>query len=140
MKRYVYLMERNPSILSWIIGFFGGRREIKIGVAKNAEERELHVDSGIPGRVVVIDKYLIREATKTEAELHKKFRKHRFTVREGKRGSGKTEFFRLTNSQIQEIREILRERKVINLWLELGVMLIIFFLSMIVFFSIEISS
>ena len=107
MKREVYLMERNPSVWKEI---FCLRREIKIGVAKNTQQRHNHVDDGIPGKVVVLKTYLVEEATTVEAHLHVLFKAHRFTVKGAKRGSGKTEFFRLTSNQIRQAERILEQK------------------------------
>lgn len=106
--RYVYLMERVSSRTTKSL--LQGRREIKIGIAKNVNQRNRTVDLGIPGRVVILDKYKIKKASRVESELHKLFEKHNFTVRGAKEGSGGTEFFRLTNSQIRQARRILRKR------------------------------
>lgn len=111
MRRYVYLMERNPSLWKEL---FGMKREIKIGVAKSAKDRLQDVNAGIPGDVVLLEKYLVEEATKVEAHLHQIFKNQRYTVRGAKSGSGKTEFFKLNNQQVRQAKEILEQKQEVS--------------------------
>lgn len=108
MRRKVYLMERKTN--RTCISILKGKREIKIGIAKNSEERHKSVNSGIPGRVVVIAEYSISRASTVEAELHRKYKSKNFTVKNAKSGSGSTEFFRLTTSEVGEIKRYLKKK------------------------------
>lgn len=108
MRRKVYLMERTSN-RTWK-SIFSGRREIKIGIAKNSNERHQSVDNGIPGRVVVLASYSINRASTIEAELHKKYKSKNFVVKNAKRGAGATEFFRLSNYEIRQIKNFLSEK------------------------------
>jgi len=107
--RYVYLMER-VSNRDWTT-IRQGRREIKIGIAKDTNQRNKTVDIGIPGKVVILDQYKVEKASQVETELHRIFKSHNFTVKGAKSGSGKTEFFRLTNGQIRQAKSVLRKRQ-----------------------------
>lgn len=115
MTRNIYLMERDPSVLRWFLAFFFKVRQIKIGVAKNSRQREKQVDSGIKGKVVFLTEYEVEAATRTESHIHKIYKADSFKPRVNKRGSGETEFFKLSNSQIQEIKSILSKRSTKNL-------------------------
>lgn len=108
LKRYVYLMERKTN-RTWKT-IFTGKREIKIGVSKNTQQRHQTVDNGIPGRVVILEEYIVNRASTVEAELHRKYKSDNFTVKNAKRGAGSTEFFRLTDSEIREIKRFLRKK------------------------------
>lgn len=111
LTRQVYLMELNPNFIKNLFSFFGlCDRQIKIGIAKNTKQRHEDVDAGIKGKVVVLNTYLIDSASRVEADLHKQYKKHRFTAR-GAKGSGKTEFFNLTTKQINDIRRTLRKKE-----------------------------
>jgi len=108
MRRSVYLMERKTN-RTWR-SILTGKREIKIGIAKNSEERHQSVDNGIPGRVVIIAEYRVDRASSIEAQLHRKYKSDNFTVKNAKRGAGSTEFFRLTNSEVRDIKRFLRKK------------------------------
>ena len=111
--RYVYLMERNASIFKRI---FFRNRDIKIGVATDPDGREKRVDRDISGKIRIIDRYLVRRATTVESLLHRKYNDRRF-VPKGKKGSGKTEFFKLSRKDIKAVRKILKDQEVRNdLW------------------------
>jgi Meiotically up-regulated gene 113 len=110
-KQEVYLMERNGWFLA---GWFGFKREIKIGISNKPTRRVKEVDEGIPGRIVIIRRYKVKEAAKIESELHQKYKAHNFQPKGAKRGSGRTEFFKLSNSQLSEIQnhlESVEEKK-----------------------------
>lgn len=115
MTRNIYLMERNPSVFRFWIAFFFKVREIKIGVAKNSQQREKQIDSGIKGKVVFLVEYRVEAATRTEAQIHKKYKSDSFKPKVNKRGSGETEFFRLSNIQIQEIKSTLSRKSTSSL-------------------------
>lgn len=136
LTRYVYLMERNPSLFRSFLGLFIRVREIKIGIAKSTKQRHADVDQGIPGKVVVIASYTIEQASKTESYLHQLFKEHRFTVKGAKSGSGKTEFFKLTNLEIQKAESILQRRSVKTFSFRKLFVLIVFLLT-ILFFLIQ---
>lgn len=104
-------MEKNPNPIKTILSGLGiAKRRIKIGIAKNVKERHEDVDRGISGDVVLLCEYLIEEAARSENYLHDLFKEHRYTER-GKRGSGKTEFFKLTNQQIKQAQNILSSKE-----------------------------
>lgn len=107
-RRYVYLMERVSNRDRETIK--KGRREIKIGIAKNPIIRHNRIDLGIPGRVVILERYKVDQASRVESFLHKKYKKHNFTVKGAKKGSGATEFHRLTNRDIRDIRRYLKNQ------------------------------
>lgn len=116
ISRYVYLMEKNPSVWK-LIGaefpsFTGVTRQIKIGVAVKPEERSQTVDRGIHGRIVLLCSYYVEQATKVENYLHTKYDKANFKARAKKKGSGETEFFNLTNQQISDIRNHLANKEI----------------------------
>ena len=108
MRRKVYLMERKTN-RTWK-SVFSGKREIKIGIAKNSKDRHQSVDNGIPGRVVVLAEYSINRASTVEAFLHKQYKKKNFTVRNAKKGAGATEFFRLSNRDLRRIKSFLSDK------------------------------
>ncbi len=103
-------MELDGSLWRFLLAFFLPVREIKIGVAKSTEQRQKTVDAGIKGYVKILNSYTVDAATRTESHLHELYKKQRFTVRGGKRSSGKTEFFRLSNKDISHIKQILKKR------------------------------
>lgn len=75
---------------------------IKIGITSNLKQRVV----SIGGNMEVIHSYYLNNPRYTEVFLHKKYQKHsKFnpTVK-----SGGTEFFNLTNQQIQEIDQYVR--------------------------------
>ncbi len=111
ITRNVYLMER-ISEREWST-ILGGRREIKIGVAKDSSERQKQVDRGIKGEIILLDEFKVDVATRIESELHKKYSHCKFRPKGAKRGAGGSEFFKLTNRQIREVKRELggKERK-----------------------------
>lgn len=114
MTRNIYLMERNGSSLRWFLAFFFKARIIKIGVAKDSRQREKQVNSGIKGDVVFLTEYEVESATRTEAHIHKLYKSDSFRPKVYKRGSGESEFFKLSNRQINEIKSILSSRSKSN--------------------------
>lgn len=107
-RRSVYLMERKTrKTLRSIITF---KREIKIGISNDAQVRRDQVNSGIKGNIVLIVSYRINEASKVEAELHKKYKDANFTIRNAKKGAGGTEFFRLSTREVTEIKKELAKK------------------------------
>ncbi|QDP50416.1 MAG: hypothetical protein Unbinned5350contig1001_31 [Prokaryotic dsDNA virus sp.] len=133
MRRFVYLMERNPTLLKWILGHFAKVREIKIGVAKDSSEREKQVDRGIKGKVVLLNEFKVNAATTVEKGLHIIFKDESWKPPTIKKGSGETEFFKLSNYQIGKARRKLRNTEGDDngdsfvLVLMLGIFLIILF-------------
>ena len=107
-RRYVYLMERVTK--RGLGSILTGRREIKIGVGVRPKTRRTQVDRGIPGKIVLLYQKKVNSASRVETELHRTFKKHNFVVRGAKQGAGGTEFFRLTNSQIQQAKKILDQK------------------------------
>lgn len=107
-------MERNRSSWKWFLGFFFKVREIKIGVAKNSQQREKQVDDGIKGKVVFLYEYWIDAATRTEKEIHVKYKDFKFKPPVHKKGSGETEFIKISNRQIEEIKSTLSRRSANN--------------------------
>ena len=103
--RYVYLMERTTKVE--FKTKLSGRREIKIGVATKPQIRKRQVNTGIPGKVVILAKYYVPQATRAESFLHNKFEKHNYIPKGSKSGAGGTEFYRLTNGQIQSAKSYL---------------------------------
>lgn len=104
-------MEKNPNTIKTILSEFGlATRRIKIGIAKDVKDRHNDVDAGISGNVILLCEYLVDEAAKVESHLHDIFKDKRYTER-GKRGSGKTEFFRLTNKEIRQAKSILQSKE-----------------------------
>jgi len=114
LTREVYIMELDPSLIRLISGFFLKVRIIKIGISKNSNQRKKEVDSGIKGKIILIDCYLVEAATRTESHIHKLYKSDSFKPKVHKKGSGETEFFKLSNSQIQEIKSILSRRSANN--------------------------
>jgi len=114
MTRNIYLMERNGSSWKWVLGFFFKVREIKIGVAKNSQQRQKQVDNGIKGKVVFLTEYWIEAATRTEKEIHTKYKKFKFKPPVHRKGSGETEFLKISNRQIEEIKSTLSRRSANN--------------------------
>ena len=108
-RRYVYLMER-VSQREWK-SIRQGRREIKIGISNDTNERLKQVTKGIPGRFVLLDKFIVDSASKVERQLQKMFDDHNFKAKGAKRGSGATELYRLKNRDIRHIRSILRQKE-----------------------------
>lgn len=108
-RRYVYLMER-VSNRDWDT-VFSGQREIKIGIAKDARRRRRTVDLGIPGKVIILDKYKVDKASRVETLLHNMFKDKNFKVKGAKRGAGGTEFFKLSNRDIRQVKRILRRKE-----------------------------
>ena len=108
MKRIVYLMERKTN-REWRT-LFSFKKEIKIGITKDLEERHKTVNAGIPGKVVVLEKYLLERASTVEAALHEKYKESNFKVKGAKRNAGGTEFFRISNVELNQIKKELSER------------------------------
>lgn len=108
MTRIVYLMERVSG--REFESVINGKREIKIGIAKDADDRERQVDKGIPGKVILIFERRIKSASQLEAALHQLYKEHNFKVKGGKRGSGQTEFHRLSNGDVREVKRIIARR------------------------------
>lgn len=108
IRRSVYLMERKTN-RTWQT-ILAGKREVKIGIAKNSEERHQAVNNGIPGRVVIIAEYRVDRASSIEAQLHRKYKSKNIAIKNAKRGAGSTEFFRLSNSDIREIKRFLEKK------------------------------
>ena len=108
-RRYVYLMERTSG-RTWktIVTF---RREIKIGVARDVNQRLQQVIDGIPGTIVLIYEKKVDRATTIEAQLHRQFAQYNFRVHGAKKGSGETEFFRLRNGHIRQAKQALNQRE-----------------------------
>lgn len=108
-RRYVYLMERTSG-RTWktIITF---RREIKIGVARDVNQRLQQVIDGIPGTIVLVYEKKVDRATTIEAQLHRQFSQYNFRVTGAKKGSGETEFFRLRDSHIRQAKRALNQRE-----------------------------
>lgn len=103
---YVYLMERTSNRKPWTV--LTGQREIKIGIAKKPTDRQKDVDRGIPGRVVLLEQYKIRDVFAVESYLHRLYRSRNLKIR-AKPGSGGTEFFRLNGWQLYQVRRKLRK-------------------------------
>ena len=108
-RRYVYLMER-VSQREWK-SIRQGRREIKIGMSFDVKDRNRTVDLGIPGRVVIVDRFLCNNASQVERMVQKMYSKHNFHVKGAKKGAGGTEFYRLTNRDIRQAKRILRRKE-----------------------------
>lgn len=130
ITRYVYLMERVTE-REWS-SILRGLREIKIGVAKDSSERQKQVDRGIKGRIVLRDEFKVDVATRVESELHKKYSHCKFKPKGAIKGAGGSEFFKLSNSEIKQIKRRLgskeRERtKFSFFWVLFGGMGIIYF-------------
>lgn len=104
-RRYVYLMERVTN-REWS-SILEGKREIKIGIAKNTRLRNRSVDLGIPGKVIILDQYKVDQASKVEAHIHRIYKDYNFKVKGAKRGAGGTEFYKLSNRDIRQVKRIL---------------------------------
>jgi hypothetical protein len=121
-KQEIYLMERN----AWFFSGWFSRREIKIGISNNPNRRRDEVDEGIPGRIQIIRRYKVSNARQIETKLHQKYKAHNFKPKGAKRGSGKTEFFKLTNSQISDIENELSSLEAKkDLWIYLLILIAI---------------
>lgn len=131
LTRYIYLMERVTE-REWS-SILRGKREIKIGVAKNAEERLKQVDRGIKGKMILLDEFKVEKATTKEAKLHRDYKRFKFKPKGAKKGAGGTEFFKLSNKQLGEIKSSLigyqnqRESSFFLLFLGLGSVIIILY-------------
>ena len=118
LTRYVYLMQRT--------GGRGRKKIIKIGIAKNPKSRLKQINRSVKGKIILLDAFKVLEASKVEKELHQLFKKqnHKLT------GAGGSEFFRLTNYQIKQVRVILskhelrREKRLFLYFTGIGVFLI----------------
>ena len=108
-RRYVYLMERTTG--RTLLTVVTLRREIKIGVAHDLDQRLEQVANGIPGTIVLIYWKQLDRATTIEAELHRRFSRHNFRPKGARYGAGRSEFFRLTNAQIREAKRALNKRE-----------------------------
>lgn len=107
MTRYVYLMER-VSRREWI-SILTFKREIKIGISKNPSQRVKDVTDGIPGKIKVRAIYRVKEASRVESRLHRKFKKWNFKPKGAKKGAGGSEMFRLSASQLIDLKRELRK-------------------------------
>lgn len=105
---YIYIMER-VSQREWST-ILWGKREIKIGISKNALQRKRQVDSGIPGKVILRKYYKVRNARKLETKLHRLFKQSNFIPNGAKEGSGKTEFFKLSPYQLRKLKSMLKKK------------------------------
>ena len=92
-----------------LLTYFTFKREVKIGVSVNVEQRRAQVDSGIDGEIIILEKYAVKNAFKVESELHAKYINANLNINDAKSGSGSTEFFRLSNSEIRSIKKHLRK-------------------------------
>lgn len=108
LTRYIYLMERITK-RRWST-IFSLKREIKLGIAKDVEDRHKTVDRGIKGKVIILEKYKVPAASTIEAELHRKYKEENFTIEDAKKNAGGTEFFQLTNNQIGNIKRFLSKK------------------------------
>lgn len=108
LRRFVYMFERidNKTLRSRI----QGRREIKIGIAKDAYLRASQVNRGVPGTIVILRKFKVDNASHVETFLHRKYKAFNFEVKGAKDGAGGTEFFRLTDAQIRRIEKTLSQK------------------------------
>lgn len=104
--RTVYLMERTTNLEADSVS--RGLREIKIGVANDSIRRNKEVDRGIPGDVKILDEYVFDDATRIESALHKIFQDWKFVPRGAKKGAGGTEFHKLTQAQVDVLKNLLR--------------------------------
>lgn len=104
-QRFVYIMERTTN-KSWESVLLR-RKEIKLGISYKPKRRKMTVDRGIRGRIILLEQYKITNASTIEKELHQKYNEWNFVPKKALRGAGKTEFFRLTNKQIAEIKSYL---------------------------------
>ena len=105
MKRFVYLFERKTK-RTWK-SIFQGKREIKIGIAKDVQERLSTVNGGINGKIVLLASYEVERASTVESRLHKKYKDSNFIIQDAKQNAGGTEFFRLSSSEIRDIKTYL---------------------------------
>ena len=114
LTRCIYLFKRVRG-RDWetIINF---KQEIKIGIAKKdrLDVRLNEVNRDMPGVWVCIGKYEIKKASTFESSLHTLYKKNQMKVKGAKRGSGSTEVFRLSSSQLRELKEKLSNQSIVK--------------------------
>ena len=108
MSQLLYLMERKTKKEK---ESRGSDREIKIGISNKPNLRlngSGQVNDSIPGKVVILATWKCEDARKLEKHLHKHFEAYNFIPKRAGKGGGKTEWFRLRNSQIRECKGLIR--------------------------------
>ena len=114
LTRSVYLFKRVRG-RDWET-IFTFKNEVKIGIAlkKRVETRLQEVNRDMPGDWICIGRYDIKKASTFESELHTQYKKYQMKVKGAKRGSGSTEVFRLSSSQLRELKEKLSDQSKIQ--------------------------
>ena len=106
---YVYLMERISGRSRYAKR--NRLREIKIGISNNPVRRVQEVDEHIKGRVIIDKIYPFENREKAldiEQKFHRRFRMKRI-FRSGVPGSGYSEFFYLSGSDISKLKKSLSD-------------------------------
>jgi hypothetical protein len=94
--RRVYVKEQ--------ITYRGKGRRVKIGIAKNIDVRHAQINAGLPGRWESVDSKRLFFAHKTEQFLHRRFKNYRTPLTNLKPGSGGSEIFTISSSQLAILR------------------------------------
>lgn len=101
--RNVYLKEVTDGRKRKTVDGKRGRR-IKIGIAKNMKRRQYQVNAGLPGTVTDLFHRRLFFARKTEKHLHDKLKDYHTPIKNKKPGSGGSEIYTISSSQLAFLR------------------------------------
>lgn len=114
--RYIYIKEQTS--------YNGSGRRVKIGIAKDVERRHKQIESGLPGKWGSVDFKKILFARATESFLHQKYKHYHTPLQNLKSGSGGSEIFTISSTQLAFLRLTLGAMTVADVYISFTIVAI----------------